>query len=158
MENVVVKKSKIQGKGVFAARDFKRNESILHVDGKVIKTRDPSSLPKDMQDYCYPFDKKGNVHYYVLPKPPWRYINHSCDPNAGIKNNRDIVAMKKIKKGEEIVFDCAMNNIDEWTMECNCKAKNCRKIISTFDVLDEKTKKKYLNYVIDYIREQYLKK
>ncbi len=51
-----------------------------------------------------------------------------------------------------------MNNIDEWKMKCKCGSENCRKIISTFNALDDKTKKKYSNYVIDYIREKYLQK
>ena len=63
--------------------------------------------------------------------------------------------MRLIKKGVEITFDYAMNNIDNWKMECNCGSKNCRKVISTFDVLDEKTKKKYLDYVLDCIRKKY---
>lgn len=110
-------------------------------------------MPKEFQDHCFPFYRKGKVRKYVTPTPPWMYFNHSCDPNAGIKNNRDIVAMRPIRKGEEIVFDYAMNNIDDWTMECNCGSKNCRKIISNFDALNEKTKEKYKGYTIDCLQE-----
>lgn len=79
------------------------------------------------------------------------YLNHSCEPNAGIKNNRHLVAMRPIKKGEEIVFDYAMNNIDGWKMECECGSKNCRKVVLTFDALDNETKEKYRDYVLDCI-------
>jgi len=150
--DITIKESGEKGKGVFALKDFKKDEIILHIDGGVIETDNPDSLPKDIQDHCFPFDKKGKVRKYVLPKSPWKYLNHSCNPNAGIKNNRDIVAMKSIKKGDEITFDYAMNNIDNWTMECNCGSKDCRKVISTFGVLDEKTKKKYSDYVLDCIK------
>lgn len=156
--NIAIKKAGNKGKGIFALKDFKKDEIILHIDGEVIETGNPASLSKDIQDHCFPFDKKDKIGKYVLPKSPWKYLNHSCDPNAGIKNNRDIVAMKAIKKGEEITFDYAMNNIDNWVTECKCGSKNCRKVISTFDILDEKTKKKYLNYVLDCIREKYLEK
>lgn len=154
VQTVSVKKSKLHGKGVFALKGFEKDEFILHIDGKVIKTNNPSSLPRDVQDHCFPFDKRSDVGYYVLPKSPWRYLNHSCDPNAGIKNNRNIVAMRRIKKGEEITFDYAMNNIDNWIMKCECGSKKCRKVISTFDVLDKQTRKKYAPYVIDWIRDQ----
>ena len=153
--NIIVKKAGSKGKGVFALKDFRKNEIITHVNGKVIETDNPSSLPRDFQDHCFPFNKKGNKHSYVAPKSPWKYINHSCEPNIGIKNNRDFVAMKAIKKGQEICFDYAMNNIDRWTMKCNCGSKNCRKIISNFSALDDKTKNKYLDYTIDYIKEKY---
>lgn len=149
--NITIKESGKNGKGVFALKYFKKDEIILDVDGEVIETDNLDSLPKDIQDHCFPFDKKGKVRKYVLPKSPWKYLNHSCNPNEGIKNNRNIVAMKPIKEGEEITFDYAMNNVDNWTMKCKCGCKNCRKEISTFDVLDEETKKKYSNYVLDCI-------
>jgi len=164
MKNYIIKRTKAKGKGVFALKNFRKDEIVLHIDGEVVETDNPSSFPKKIQDHWFPFDKRGNKAKYVLPKSPWKYLNHSCNPNAGIKNNRDIVAMRPIKKGEEIVFDYAMNNfdymmsnIDNWKMKCSCGSKNCRGLISTFDILDNKTKKKYLNYVIDCIKEQYLR-
>ena len=152
-ENIIVKDSGKKGKGVFALKDFKKDEVIIHITGKVVETDNPSSFSKEIQNHWFPFDKKGKFHKYVLPESPWMYLNHSCNPNAGIKNNRDIVAMRDIKKGEEIVFDYAMNNIDNWTMECKCGSKNCRKIISTFDKLDKETRKKYFPYVIDWLKK-----
>lgn len=156
--NVTVKESKISGQGVFALKDFNKDEFILHIEGKIIETYNPSSLSKEVQDHCFPFDVIKNKKAYILPMSPWKYLNHSCDPTAGIKNNRDIVAIREIKKGEEITFDYAMNNIDEWKMECRCRSENCRGIISTFVALDDKTKKKYSGYVIDYIKENYVNK
>ena len=153
-ENLIVKETKSRGKGVFALRDFEKDELILQVEGKVVETDNPASFPKEIQDHWFPFDKQGKKHKYVLPKAPWKYLNHSCNPNAGIKNNREIVAIRPIKKGEEIVFDYAMNNIDDWKMKCECGSKNCRKLVSNFEALDKETKKKYLDYVIDYIREK----
>jgi len=158
-KNIIIKQINNRGKGVFALKDFKKDEFILYIDGKIIETNNPSSLQKNIQNHYFPIGQNGKKRKYVLPKSPWKYLNHSCNPNAGIKNNRNIIAMKQIKKGEEIVFDYAMNNhknvIDKWKMKCNCGSKNCRKIISTFDVLDNKTKKKYINYVIDCIKKQY---
>ena len=156
-KNVVVKKTGDKGKGVFALKDFKKDEIILYINGKVVETSDHSSFSEYVQNHWFPFDKKGHRYKYVLPKSPWMYINHSCNPNTGIRDNRDIVAMRSIKKGEEILLDYSLNNIDNWKMECKCKSKNCRKVISTFYSLNSKTKEKYLNYVIDYIRDEYLK-
>ncbi len=39
---------------------------------------------------------------------PQHYINHSCNPNAGFKGQIFMVAMRKIKRGEEITYDYAM--------------------------------------------------
>lgn len=157
-KNIGIKETKNKGKGLFALRHFKKDEFILHIDGEIIETDNPSSFPKEIQDHWFPFDIKRRKKKYVLPKSPWKYLNHSCNPNAGIKNNRDIVSLRAIKGGGEVVFDYAMNNIDGWKMKCNCGSRNCRKMISTFDVLDEGTKKKYLNYVLNCIREKYLRR
>ncbi len=158
MSNIEIREATNKDKGVFALKDFKKDESILHIEGEIVETENPESLPKDFQDHCFPFDERNGKKRYVVPKSPWKYLNHSCDPNAGIKNNLDIVAMRPIKKGEEIVFDYAMNNIDSWTMKCNCGSKKCRKIVSDFVVLDEDTKKKYRDYVLDCIKEEYLRR
>lgn len=151
MKNVVVKKSK-HGKGVFVNQDFQKDEIILRVNGKAVATENPQSFPADIQNHWFPFDKIGKINKYILPQTPWMYINHSCKPNVGFKSNRDVVAMRIIKKGEEIFFDYSMNNIDNWTMKCNCGCKNCRGIISTIDRLDEKTRDKYKNYILDCLK------
>ena len=152
-KNVIVKAAGKKGKGVFALKDFQKDELILYITGEVAEINNPHSLSKYDLDHCFPFDREGKLYKYVLPNDPWQYLNHSCNPNAGIKNNRDLVAMKPIKKGEEICFDYSMNNIDDWTMKCHCGSKNCRKIISTFASLDEETKKKYFPYVLDCIKK-----
>ena len=54
--------------------------------------------------YLFELDKKYDIDGDVSWNTA-KYINHSCDPNAGIRNNRDIVAMKPIREGEEIVID-----------------------------------------------------
>ncbi len=151
--DVVVKDAGKKGRGVFALRDFQKDELILYVKGDVIETDSLDSLPKYEYYHCFPINQKGRKVQYVLPNPPWEFVNHSCDPNAGIKNNRDIVAIKPIKKGDEITFDYAMVAIDDWTMQCHCGSSKCRKIISTFDVLDEETKKKYYDYILDCMKQ-----
>lgn len=148
-----VKETARIGKGLFVGKNFAKDEFILFIEGKVVETNDHSSFPQEVQDHWFPFDRNK----YVLPQAPWMYLNHSCDPNAGIKNNREIVAMRSIKKGEEITIDYAMNSNDEWTMECNCGSPKCRKLIGHFNMLDEETKLRYLDYVCDFLREDYLK-
>jgi len=155
VKNIEIRLAGKKGKGIFALKNFKKDEFILYINGRIAETDNPSSLSKDIQNHCFPLGKKNKKYQYILPKSPWKYLNHSCNPNSGIKNNRNIVAMKDIKKGEEIVMDYAMDNIDNWTMKCRCGSKNCRKIISTFDQLDEKTKKKYLPYVNSWVKEKY---
>ncbi|GAI75942.1 unnamed protein product, partial [marine sediment metagenome] len=82
---------------------------------------------------------------YIDLKEPGKYVNHSCNPNVGIKKDKKLVAIKNIKKGEEIFWDYSTSmDEDNWTMKCKCGNKDCRKIIKDFKYLPERTKNKYL--------------
>jgi len=92
---------------------------------------------------------------------PAVYINHSCQPNAGIKGRVTVVALKNILKGEEIKLDYSITEEDLlWQLEypCNCGTKDCRKIIRSIQGLPEKTFKKYLPFVPTYFRKVYEKR
>lgn len=153
MADVIIKKSKIKGKGVFAARDFKKGEVILiwDITHKIIK-EEMAKLSED---------EKNHLSYigdgdYVVMKFPEKYVNHSCDPNTYVKNQKDI-ALRDIKKGEEITTDYSLNGVDDWKMECKCGSKNCRKIIyGDFRKLDAKTQKKYKPYLEDWYKKEIL--
>ncbi|MEI9966815.1 MAG: SET domain-containing protein [Candidatus Moraniibacteriota bacterium] len=41
---------------------------------------------------------------WIDPKTPADKINHSCNPNVGIRGRKQFVAMRNIKKGEELSF------------------------------------------------------
>jgi len=101
MADVVVKKSKIHGKGVFAARDFEKGETVMEWSS--------CSVPLTKSQIArLPADERRYVSYsggrYVLFRSPGKYVNHSCSPNTRAINRRD-VAVRKIKKGEEITAD-----------------------------------------------------
>ena len=85
------------------------------------------------------------------------YVNHSCDPNTGIKGKVTFVALRNIKKDEEITFDYSISEDSLWEMPCNCGAKNCRKIVGGIKTLPEKTYKKYLPYIPKYFQKVYEK-
>ena len=61
---------------------------------------------------------------------PERYVNHSCDANTTAKNPCDI-AIRDIKKGEDVTGNYSEELIPNTKMKCNCKSKNCRKIIKS---------------------------
>ena len=48
-------------------------------------------------------------------------MNHSCDPNCGIVGAVLLVAMRDIEPGDEICFDYAMTDTDDYDeFECTC--------------------------------------
>lgn len=73
---------------------------------------------------------------------PYVLVNHSCNPNAGIKNSRILTAIKNIKKNEEITYDYSTVWFEGF--KCKCGNTNCRGYISDFLGLSKKDKEKYL--------------
>lgn len=140
-----IKNSGIQGKGVFARTNLKSGESIGIVKGPIVP---------DNEESC----RKYGAHYIhsisythaILVKNSLRFTNHSCEPSCGLKNRIEIVAMKDIKKNNEITID--YDTLDyNWEMICNCGSQNCRKKIRGYKYLDEKLKDKYKEFTAPYL-------
>jgi SET domain-containing protein len=115
-----VRKSKIEGKGVFALRDFKPGEIVIAWDTSNTLSEDEyARLPEDQRRYVVRF--KGQWLYMM---PPSRYVNHSCDANTRALNGAD-VAIKEIHAGEEITSDYRSEMKLGEKMECHCGAATC---------------------------------
>lgn len=82
-------------------------------------------------------------------------FNHSCNPNIGYKNAITFIAIRDIKKGEELCFEYAFSETYFEEFECNCGSENCRKIIKPDDWKDKKIQNKYGNYFSPYLREKF---
>jgi len=84
-------------------------------------------------------------------------VNHSCDPNCGIRINDseapDLVARGLIATGEEVTFDYAMRNysIDFFPVQCHCGSPVCRGSVTGWKDLPDKRKRAYQGYVAPYL-------
>ena len=145
-----VKKSKT-GLGVFAMSKINKGEIIASVDGKIL------GWNAKWTNY-----QRGHAIQFARKK--WRLsngfavkLNHSCEPNCGIKNLFDIVAMRDIKKGEELTWDYEMTEASEnkWSMKCKCGTKSCRKIISNYNNMPASTRKKYRGFISQWLIDEY---
>lgn len=82
---------------------------------------------------------------YVDTTPPGRFTNHSCEPNAGIKDDRTLVALRDIAAGEEVCFDYSTTMSEQdWTMPCRCGATSCRTLIEDFHLLPGALQERYV--------------
>jgi hypothetical protein len=155
MENIVVKESRISGKGGFSSRSFRKGEVILEMDDSHVVT-DPSTLTKEQHEFELDYLADGKI---VVMQAPERYINHSCDPNSYVKTVngvRMVFAMRDIEKGEEIVGDYSINGYNEGTFKCRCGSENCRVVYQgNFFKLPKTLQKKYLPYLDDWFVEQF---
>jgi hypothetical protein len=78
---------------------------------------------------------------YLDPEPPGLFVNHSCQPNTGIRDTTWLVAVRELSAGEQVFFDYS-TTMDEghWTMVCHCAAPTCRGVIGDFKHLPRETK------------------
>lgn len=90
--DVYVDASPIHGRGLFAARAIESGEVIGRIDG-VPATRDGRYV-------LWLTDTLG-----IRVRGPFRYINHSHQPNAVYYDTREVVALRAIRPGEEITHN-----------------------------------------------------
>ena len=121
--NVTISTSPIHGKGLFAARDFDAGEKILSWAecAEILSDQDARDLPPYEQKFLSYIDGQN-----ILFKAPARFINHSCDPNILGKEGYD-VAIRSIKKGEELNADYVLEQVPGLNIICNCGAEKCRR-------------------------------
>lgn len=142
------------GQGLYAKKNIKMGENILKFTGAIIDFN--KAVLKAPGYEGDPLQISKSI--YVNLQPPGRFVNHSCEPNAGIKNDIELVALRNIKVGEEIYFDYSTTmDEDYWVMQCGCGSTNCRKVIKDFKYLPSHIKRKYLelNIVQKFIAVQY---
>ncbi|XP_016982418.1 histone-lysine N-methyltransferase trr isoform X2 [Drosophila rhopaloa] len=137
--NVYLARSKIQGLGLYAARDIEKHTMIIEYIGEVIRTevseiREKQYESKNRGIYMFRLDEDRVVDA-TLSGGLARYINHSCNPNCVteiVEVDRDvriiIFAKRKIYRGEELSYDYKFDIEDEsHKIPCACGAPNCRK-------------------------------
>jgi len=117
-KDTIVRKSAIDKRGVFALRDFRKGEVVLKWRPKILKKSEADKLPNKEKHYI----KKSGKKYFLMQAPE-KFVNHSCGPNTEVKNSCDI-AIKNIKKGEEITSDYGEG--EAISFQCKCGSKNCR--------------------------------
>ncbi|MDD5348445.1 MAG: SET domain-containing protein-lysine N-methyltransferase, partial [Candidatus Omnitrophica bacterium] len=82
-------------------------------------------------------------------------LNHSCSPSCCIHGSY-IVALRAIRKGDEITIDYSTTNDDaRWEMFCSCGCRNCRKTIRSIQRLPARLLRKYAGRMPRYVEEKY---
>ncbi len=151
--SIEVDNSSIHGKGVFAKESIKKGSLIGILTGKFYQKKELNSIQEEFKRYLFPIEDSlfiGPESFYNIP--PLFYLNHSCEPNAGIDGDLAIVAINDILPGEEITIDYATMFLNDERLICQCKSSNCRKSIHGTDILMPELQKKYSNNISNWIR------
>lgn len=157
----IVKKSPINGIGVFAKEKILKNELITAWGGIVCTGEEIKLLSKENKLFMnYPITIYKNL--YLMPfkfsqLEKSERFNHSCQPNAGIKGQIILIARRNINVGEEICFDYETTESgknDGLPFECKCQSKKCRGKITGGKWLNKKFRKDNKGYFSWYLEEK----
>ncbi|MFA5029562.1 MAG: SET domain-containing protein [Patescibacteria group bacterium] len=168
-----IKKTKGNGRGVFALTDIKKGRHVIRCDLTKLKTYSLEKLKKHPQRRSDHWDEAGRGKW-VLDFSPASYVNHSCDPNCLTKyytlKKKDIVARRDIKSGEEMTVDYSTGAIYGFNkkshitagagiMKCRCNSKKCRKIITDdFFELPKGLQREYFKNLPPSIKRKFVKR
>lgn len=134
------------GVGVFAVCGFRKGEKVADGIKEEEDYRDlvpwtslesyGADVRKKILDFCV-----GTPEGFIPPEDldfnrlsiEW-YLNHSCEGNCGFDDEGDFVAIRDIKKGEELTYDYGLvESNPNFNMKCNCRSKTCRRTITGND-------------------------
>ena len=119
-----------------------KGEEILRFSGSLINLEEV--IAKGARQ-CDPL-QIGPALYLDIG-PPGVLVNHSCVPNAGIRDDVRLIAIADIDSGEEIFYDYSTTmNEDHWTLACLCGSSSCRGRVGDFKYLPLHVRQRYLRF------------
>jgi uncharacterized protein len=140
---ILVRQSRVHGRGVFAVRKIRKGEYLLDYEGRRISTA--------QADRLYPDDENRPAHTFLFLLEDGtvidanvggnsaRWFNHSCDPNCETEEDEDgrvrVSAIRDIKPGEEMFYDYNLVLDEPMTpylrqrYRCLCGSAKCRGVL-----------------------------
>lgn len=130
------------GRGVFATRQIAKGETLAVFAGETYWSDTATGLPACMVDHAIQTGPETFVHAEGRLA---ELLNHSCAPNAGVRNYVQLFAARDISPGEEVSWDYRCSENSDWVLhDCKCGAPDCDGSIGGFASLPDHKKKAYL--------------
>lgn len=151
-----VQKSKVEGQGLFAIRPIKKGEIVAIKGGHIFDRKTLNKIESEIDNAHHQIEE----NFFIGPlkkseiKENKCFLNHSCDPNLGMRGDIIWVALRDIKSGEELTFDYAMTDFNLGSMKCTCDTKKCRKIIKGDDWKKPELQKRYEGYFAAFLQSK----
>ncbi|XP_035527322.1 histone-lysine N-methyltransferase 2C isoform X4 [Morone saxatilis] len=140
--NVYLARSRIQGLGLFAARDIEKQTMVIEYNGTILRNEVAVSKEKiyRAQNRAVFMFRIDSEHVVDATRTGGlaRYINHSCVPNCVAevvtfeRGYKIIISCsRRVEKGEELCFDYQFDTVEgRHKIACHCGAPECRKWIN----------------------------
>jgi hypothetical protein len=148
-----VRSSRIEGRGLFARRPLAPGEIAAIKGGHVldrraldrVRGRVAESYIQIADGFYIGARTRAEVRRNKL------YINHSCDPNLGLLGQIVFVALRAVRRGEELTYDWAMEENRPARMRCRCGATRCRGVLTGQDWRKPALQRRYRGHFSPYL-------
>lgn len=139
----ILRRTRKFGWAVFAKENIRRGEVVAVFDGAIY------------DDHFDGWTDDLLNHTVQIGKAKWRdskglarWMNHSCEPNCGIKGLYRVVAMRDVAAGEQLTWDYEMTEKSSWwRMQCKCGSPGCRRVIGNYLRMPRSVREKYKGYI-----------
>jgi hypothetical protein len=142
------------GKAVYARDVIESGELIAVWSGRIVSAEELDELAEEIRRHTVQVEEGLYLASHGPDEGP-DFINHSCDPNAGLDGQIAIVALTRIQPGEEITIDYAMcdgSPYDEF--DCACGSPICRGRVSGDDWRNPGLWERYAGHFSPYLERR----
>ncbi len=139
--------------GIYALEPLAKDDLLIVWGGDIVDENELRQLPDALKKMTAQVEEG----LFQVSRQPASgdHINHSCDPNAGMRGQIAIVAMRPIAAGVEVCIDYAMVDgtpYDEF--DCACGAAACRGHITGDDWQRPELWQRYAGYFSPYLQRR----
>ena len=139
------------GRGVFAAETVEAGELVAVWGGRIVARAEAEALPPEWRRYVVQVEEAQ----FLAPLEPLdaaELINHCCQPTCGLSGQIALVALRRLRPGEEITFDYATSDGSSYDeFECACGTASCRGKITGRDWLLPDLQRRYRGWFSPYL-------
>ena len=144
-------RSPINGQGLFSTVGIRTGEIIAIWDGFIATA---AEVDLHWAEARYRNGSQIGENQFLVPYSAGAadHVNHSCNPNCGIRGTHTLVALRDIPATEEITYDYAMTDgCDYDVFACLCQSSQCRQRITGTDWKNPTLQTAYHGWFSDYI-------
>ncbi len=153
--SLAVLKSPIHGYGVFTRQPLKKGQFIAELRGSKVRY-EPTIFGQSNRYGDWIGIGKDT---WIDPIDEFQYLNHSCNPTAGLKGSRKLTlhALRDLKAGEEITFDYSTTEEDpDYCFETfEPDGPGVRRFVGPVQTLPVEVYKSYLPFIPKHFQKAY---
>ena len=138
-ERLVVRDSRIEGRGLFFAEDLRAGTEVIRLGGRLVSSVELDSLiaaaaVSPAAPYVDTITIYDDAHLVLPANTVVHFGNHSCDPTLWHVGPYEFTTRRDVRVGDEATIDYGtLSGAEGFDMACRCGTTNCRGRVSSED-------------------------